>query len=70
MLMESLTTSNNKKYVRYFYWEFVRLTEKLLIQSFLEILKENVLLMSEAILMVVSLYGIVSYYYKPYLIER
>lgn len=44
--------------------------EKLLIQMFLEILKENVLLMSEAILMVVSLYGIASYYYKPYLIER
>lgn len=46
----------------YFYWEFVRLFEKLLIQTILEVFKTNVNIMALACMACVLIYGLVSYF--------
>lgn len=54
---------------RKFYWELVRVAEKLLIMASYETLNDNLPLMCQLALLVVLSYGALSYTLKPYLLK-
>lgn len=52
---------------KFFYWEFYRLAEKLIIMTVIAGFESNVPLMSELCLLTVLVYGISSFYANPYI---
>ncbi|CAD8099077.1 unnamed protein product [Paramecium sonneborni] len=55
---------------QFYYWEFVRLLEKILIQTAIEIFFYDTIYMAESCLIIVLLYGIASFVAQPYGYKR
>ncbi|CAD8170566.1 unnamed protein product [Paramecium pentaurelia] len=55
---------------KYYYWEFVRLLEKILIQTAIEIFFYDNIYMAESCLIIVLIYGIASFVTQPYGYKR
>ncbi|CAD8092035.1 unnamed protein product [Paramecium sonneborni] len=55
---------------KYYYWEFVRLLEKILIQTAIEIFFYDNIYMAESCLIIVLIYGIASFVAQPYGYKR
>ncbi|CAK74386.1 unnamed protein product (macronuclear) [Paramecium tetraurelia] len=55
---------------KYYYWEFVRLLEKILIQTAIEIFFYDTTYMAESCLIIVLMYGIASFATQPYGYKR
>ncbi|CAD8174724.1 unnamed protein product [Paramecium octaurelia] len=55
---------------KYYYWEFVRLLEKILIQTAIEIFFYDNIYMAESCLIIVLIYGVASFVTQPYGYKR